>query len=91
VLNARDQIIAEGLRVLSNEELVILGVVSERVLRARLKSLEHALIGFAASAATMIVTIARRCGAAPARTRRRVGLSSASRPTVGQLRAIRHR
>jgi DNA-binding MarR family transcriptional regulator len=42
VLNARDQIIAEGLSVLSNEELVILGVLSERVLRARLQSLEHA-------------------------------------------------
>jgi hypothetical protein len=42
VLNARDQIIAEGLSVLSNEELVILGALSERVLRARLQGLEHA-------------------------------------------------
>jgi hypothetical protein len=41
VLNARDQIIAEGLSVLSNEELVILGALSERVLRARLQGLEH--------------------------------------------------
>lgn len=42
VLNARDQIIAEGLSVLSNKELVILGALSERVLRARLQSREHA-------------------------------------------------
>lgn len=42
VLNARDQIIAEGLSVLSNEELVILGALSERVLLTRLQGLEHA-------------------------------------------------
>lgn len=41
VLRARDQIIAEGLAVLSNEELVILATLSERVLRARLQSPEH--------------------------------------------------
>ena len=49
VLNARDQIIAEGLSVLGDEQLVILGALSERVLRARLQGLEDA-IGFAASA-----------------------------------------
>src|SRR3546814_15122099 len=42
VLNARDQILAEGLSVLSNEELVMLGELSERVLRARLQGFEHA-------------------------------------------------
>lgn len=42
VLNARDQIIADGLSVLSNEELLILGALSERILRARLQGLEHA-------------------------------------------------
>src|SRR3546814_669637 len=42
VLNARDQILAEGLSVLSNEELVMLGALSERVLRARLQGFEHA-------------------------------------------------
>ena len=41
VLNARNQIIADGLSVLSNEELVILGALSERVLRTRLEGLEH--------------------------------------------------
>lgn len=41
VLNARDQIIAEGLSVLSSEELVLLGALSERVLRARLQSPEQ--------------------------------------------------
>jgi len=38
VLNARDQIIAEGLSVLRDEELVILGALFERVLRASAKS-----------------------------------------------------
>ena len=42
VLSARDQIIAEGLSVLSNNELMILTSLSERVLRARLQSREHA-------------------------------------------------
>lgn len=41
VLNARDQVIAEGLSVLSTEELVLLGALSERVLRARLQNPEH--------------------------------------------------
>jgi DNA-binding MarR family transcriptional regulator len=42
VLNARDKIIAEGLSVLNDEELMTLGVISERVLRARLQNLDHA-------------------------------------------------
>jgi DNA-binding MarR family transcriptional regulator len=42
VLNARDKVIAEGLAVLSNEELALLSALSERVLRARLQSFEHA-------------------------------------------------
>ena len=41
VLNARDQIIAEGLSSLSNEELATLTAISERVLRTRLKSPEQ--------------------------------------------------
>src|SRR3546814_20868810 len=41
VLNARDQILAEGLSVLSNEELVMLGALSERVLRASLQGLDR--------------------------------------------------
>ena len=41
VLNSRDQIIAEGLAVLTHEEMKILGQLSARVLRVRLESLEH--------------------------------------------------
>lgn len=41
VLNARDQVISEGLAVLTREELKILGQISARILRARLESLEH--------------------------------------------------
>ena len=41
VLNARDQISQRDCLFLS-EELVILGALSERVLRARLQGLEHA-------------------------------------------------
>jgi DNA-binding MarR family transcriptional regulator len=41
VLNSRDQVIAEGLAVLTPEEIRILGQLSARVLRARLESLEH--------------------------------------------------
>ena len=40
-MNARDQTIAEGLSSLSNEELATLTAISERVLRARLKSPEQ--------------------------------------------------
>ena len=41
VLNSRDRVIAEGLAVLTDEEIRILGQISARVLRARLESLEH--------------------------------------------------
>lgn len=43
VLISRDEAIAEGLRVLSDEEIDFLASISERVLRARLQGLEHAL------------------------------------------------
>ncbi|HDS1637418.1 TPA: winged helix-turn-helix transcriptional regulator [Stenotrophomonas maltophilia] len=41
VLNSRDQIIAEGLAVLTQDEMKLLSQLSARVLRARLESLEH--------------------------------------------------
>jgi DNA-binding MarR family transcriptional regulator len=41
VLDARDQTIAEGLSSLSNKDLATLTAISERVLRARLKSPEQ--------------------------------------------------
>ena len=41
VLNSRDQIIAEGLAVLTQDEMKVLSQLSARVLRARLESLEH--------------------------------------------------
>lgn len=41
VLNSRDQVIAEGLAVLTHDEIRVLGQISARVLRARLESLEH--------------------------------------------------
>ena len=41
VLGSRDQVIAEGLSILSPDELKILSDISERVLRDRLKNLEH--------------------------------------------------
>ena len=41
VLNSRDRVIAEGLAVLTHEEVRFLGDISARVLRARLESLEH--------------------------------------------------
>lgn len=41
VLAARDQVIAEGLSVLSPDELKILCDIAERVLRDRLENLEH--------------------------------------------------
>ncbi|WP_246245987.1 MarR family winged helix-turn-helix transcriptional regulator [Mesorhizobium zhangyense] len=41
VLAARDQVIAEGLSILSPEELKILCDIAERVLRDRLENLEH--------------------------------------------------
>jgi DNA-binding MarR family transcriptional regulator len=42
VLEARDKVIAEELAVLSPAEVVLLAKLSERVLRARLRDLDHA-------------------------------------------------
>jgi DNA-binding MarR family transcriptional regulator len=42
VLEARDKVIAKELAVLSPAEVVLLAKLSERVLRARLKDLDHA-------------------------------------------------
>lgn len=41
VLASRDQVIAEGLSILSSDELKILCDIAERVLRNRLEDLEH--------------------------------------------------
>lgn len=43
VLKTRDEAIAEGLIVLSEEEIDFLANISERVLRARLHDLEHSI------------------------------------------------
>ncbi|QDX28280.1 MarR family transcriptional regulator [Sphingomonas suaedae] len=42
VLAARDRVIADGLSVLSDAELELLGALSQKVVRARLLGLEHA-------------------------------------------------
>jgi DNA-binding MarR family transcriptional regulator len=42
VLEARDKVLARSLSVLSTEELATLGELAQRVLRARLRDLEHA-------------------------------------------------
>ncbi|OWJ70290.1 MarR family transcriptional regulator [Haematobacter massiliensis] len=41
VLSSRDEVIAEGLSILSPDELKVLGAIAERVLRNRLENLEH--------------------------------------------------
>ncbi|MGB3336066.1 MAG: MarR family winged helix-turn-helix transcriptional regulator [Devosia sp.] len=43
VLASRDGVIAEGLLVLNEEEVEFLAKISERVLRARLRNLEHSV------------------------------------------------
>lgn len=42
VLEARDKVLARSLAVLSTDELALLGKLSERVLRARLRDVDHA-------------------------------------------------